>query len=148
MSLDFTADQSTLVQVMAWCRQAISHHLSQCWPRSLSPYGVTRPQWVNHNHIIISTTCIALQLRLDDIQCRKTEACMFISIWSVYTYIHIRVGIVAFFGVTFFYIDNGLQWLMRYVGLFQQHMTHSYFRYVIVIHDVFTIYISIHTLYV
>ena len=24
----------TLVQVMAWCRQATSHYLSQCWPRS------------------------------------------------------------------------------------------------------------------
>ena len=47
MSLDFTDDQSTLVQVMAWCRQATSHYLSQCWPRSLSPYGITRPQWVN-----------------------------------------------------------------------------------------------------
>ena len=46
MSLDLTDDQSTLVQVMAWCRQATSHYLSQCWPRSLSPYGVTRPQWV------------------------------------------------------------------------------------------------------
>ena len=34
MSLDFTDDQSTLVQVMAWCRQATSHYLSQCWPRS------------------------------------------------------------------------------------------------------------------
>ena len=40
-------DKSTLVQVMAWCRQAASHYLSQCCPRSLSPYGVTRPQWVN-----------------------------------------------------------------------------------------------------
>ena len=47
MSLDFTNDQSTLVQVMAWCRQATSHYLSQCWPRSLSPYGVTRSEWVN-----------------------------------------------------------------------------------------------------
>ena len=46
MSLDFMDDQSTLVQVMAWCHQATSHYLSQCWPRSLSPYGVTRPQWV------------------------------------------------------------------------------------------------------
>ena len=26
---------STLVQVMAWCRQATSHYLSQCWPKSL-----------------------------------------------------------------------------------------------------------------
>ena len=44
MSLDLIDDKSTLVQVMAWCRQATSHYLSQCWPRL--PYGVTRPQWV------------------------------------------------------------------------------------------------------
>ena len=43
---DLTDDKSTLVKVMAWCRQATSHYLSQCWPSSLSPYGVTRPQWV------------------------------------------------------------------------------------------------------
>ena len=35
---------------MAWCHQAPSHYLSQCWPRSLSPYGVTRPQWVKSSH--------------------------------------------------------------------------------------------------
>ena len=46
MPQDLTDDQSTLVQVMAWCRQATSHYLSQCWPRSLLPYCVTRPQWV------------------------------------------------------------------------------------------------------
>ena len=40
-------DKSTLVQVMAWCRQATSHYLSQCWPRSMSPYEATRPQRVN-----------------------------------------------------------------------------------------------------
>ena len=44
-----TDDKSTLVQVMAWCRQATSHYLSQCWPSSMSPYGVTRPQWVKEN---------------------------------------------------------------------------------------------------
>ena len=38
---------STLVQVMAWSRQATSHYLTQCWPRFMLPYGVTRPQWVN-----------------------------------------------------------------------------------------------------
>ena len=47
MSLDLTEDKSTLVQVMAWWRQATSHYLSQCWPTSVSPYGVIRPQWVN-----------------------------------------------------------------------------------------------------
>ena len=47
MPWDLTDDKSTLVQVMAWCRQATSHYLSQCWHRSVSPYGVTRPEWVN-----------------------------------------------------------------------------------------------------
>ena len=32
---------------MAWCHQATRHYLSQCWPRSMSPYGVIRPWWVN-----------------------------------------------------------------------------------------------------
>ena len=48
MPLDFTDDKSTMVQVMAWCRQATSHYLSQCWPRLMLPYGVIRPQWVNN----------------------------------------------------------------------------------------------------
>ena len=51
MSLDFTDNQSTLVQVMTWCLQATSHYLSQCWPRSLTPYGITRPQWVNSSKL-------------------------------------------------------------------------------------------------
>ena len=38
--------KSTLVQVMAWCRQATSHDLSQHGPRSMTN-GTTRPQWVN-----------------------------------------------------------------------------------------------------
>ena len=46
ISKDFTDDKSTSVQEMAWCRQTTSHCLSQCWPRSRLPYGVTRPQWV------------------------------------------------------------------------------------------------------
>ena len=61
MSLDLIDDNSTLVQVMAWCRQATSHYLSQCWPRSLSPYGVTRPQWVNfylHPVLIYAQNCV------------------------------------------------------------------------------------------
>ena len=45
----FTGDKSTLVQVIAWCRQATSHYPSQCWTRSLLPYGVTGEQWVNLN---------------------------------------------------------------------------------------------------
>ena len=65
MPQDFTEDKSTLVQVMAWCRQATSHYLSQCWPRSMSPNGVTRPQWVKSiisNYMLwnkfMNTSCI------------------------------------------------------------------------------------------
>ena len=47
MPQDLTDDKSTLVQVMAWCHQATSHYLSQCWLSSLLPYGIARPQWVN-----------------------------------------------------------------------------------------------------
>ena len=47
MPQNITDDKSTLVQVIAWCRQATSHYLSQCWPKSLSPYNVTWPQWIN-----------------------------------------------------------------------------------------------------
>ena len=32
---------------MAWRHQATSYYLILCWPRSMLPYGVTRPQWVN-----------------------------------------------------------------------------------------------------
>ena len=28
---------------MAWCCQETSHYLSQCWPRSMTPYGVNKP---------------------------------------------------------------------------------------------------------
>ena len=56
VSLNHTYDKSTLVQVTAWCHQATSHCLSQCWPRSLSPCGVTRPQWVNSLHQ--SSSCL------------------------------------------------------------------------------------------
>ena len=50
--MDLIDDKSTLVQVMAWCRQATNLHLRQCWPRSMSPYCVTGPQWILiHNHV-------------------------------------------------------------------------------------------------
>ena len=36
-------------QVMAWCHQATSHYLNQCWPSIMTSYGMTRSQWVKHN---------------------------------------------------------------------------------------------------
>ena len=41
-----TDDYSALIQVMAWCHQKTSHYLGQCWPRSMSPYGIM-PLWVS-----------------------------------------------------------------------------------------------------
>ena len=38
--------KSTLVQVMVCCHQASSYYQSQCWPRSISPYGVKWLQWI------------------------------------------------------------------------------------------------------
>ena len=35
------ATESTLVQVMSFCCKATIHYLSQCWPRSMSPYAIT-----------------------------------------------------------------------------------------------------------
>ena len=42
MPPDLIDDKSTLVQVMAWCRQATRHYLGQCWLSSLSPYDIAR----------------------------------------------------------------------------------------------------------
>ena len=49
LSLDCTHDMYTLVLVMAWCHQATSHYLNQCWPTFTPPYAFTSPQWVNHS---------------------------------------------------------------------------------------------------
>ena len=46
MQLHLSDDKSTLVQVMAWCRQATSQYLNQCWPRSLPPFSAT-----SHNEL-------------------------------------------------------------------------------------------------
>ena len=47
MLLNLTNDKSTLIQVMAWCRQATSHYLSQCWP-DLCHHMAS----LNHNELI------------------------------------------------------------------------------------------------
>ena len=55
MLWDLTDDKSTLLQVMAWCRQATSHYLNQCWLSSLSLYGLARPQWVKLLSTVVAT---------------------------------------------------------------------------------------------
>ena len=48
---DLTADKFILVQVMAWCHQATSHYLSQCWHRPMSPIGITRPHTMSYPYL-------------------------------------------------------------------------------------------------
>ena len=47
MPADLIDCQSILVQVIAWYHQATGHYLNQCWQRSPTSYGDTRPQGVN-----------------------------------------------------------------------------------------------------
>ena len=55
MSLDFTDDQSTLVQVMACCHQATSHYLSRCCP------DLCRPQAsLGHNELNLQVVAMAV----------------------------------------------------------------------------------------
>ena len=68
-------DKSTLVQVMAWCRQVPSHYLGQCWLSSLSPYGVVRPQWVNHQWH--STEWYAIKILSSVKICFRSGKCVF-----------------------------------------------------------------------
>ena len=91
MPRDLTDDKSTLVQVMAWCRQATSHYLSLCWPRSLSPYDVTRPQWVNSQSLSLTVktlpsyliaTCVSCFLFLNCASQPATSVCVPSRSWS------------------------------------------------------------------
>ena len=50
---DVIGDKSTLVEVMAWCHQAPSHCLYQCWHRFIMPYGITKTQWVKADGTIV-----------------------------------------------------------------------------------------------
>ena len=40
---------------MTWFHQATGHYMNQCGPRSMSPYGTTKPQWVklSHQHLAL-----------------------------------------------------------------------------------------------
>ena len=64
MPQDLTDDKSTLVQVMAWCRQATSHYLSQCWPRFMSLYGATGHKCVKRCYNVMEPIPISKPLKL------------------------------------------------------------------------------------
>ena len=45
-----------IIQIMVGAEQATSHYLGQEWPISMSPWGITRPQWVDKCKTIIPAT--------------------------------------------------------------------------------------------
>ena len=67
-------DKSTLVQLMARYRQATSHYLIQCWPKFMSPYGLTRPQWIELLGVIIDSK-LSWKNHID-YACNKLTKCL------------------------------------------------------------------------
>ena len=83
MSLDLT-DKSTLVQVMAWYHEATSHYLSQCWLRSMSPYGITRPPWVKKIWYTVSNLYkVKIWIQVETFNHGITTSCALLLGWSV-----------------------------------------------------------------
>ena len=62
MPQDLIGDRLKLVHVMAWCRQALSHNLNQCWPSSVMWYDISRVQWVYMNSIDWCGHCITVDI--------------------------------------------------------------------------------------
>ena len=81
MQLDLTHDKTILVQVMAWCHQATSHYLGQCWPSSLSPHGITRPQWVKAAMCTTYTTIVCILEKSDKFITEQHWVCFTNTIW-------------------------------------------------------------------
>ena len=61
-------DKSALVWVMACCHQATNNYLSQCWPKSMSPYGITKPQWVKVNMKQYIKCCLGKMMLYEPVQ--------------------------------------------------------------------------------
>ena len=55
-------DKSTLVKVMTWCCRATRHYLSQCRPRTVSVYGVTRVELLAYKTRGFVPRCASLHL--------------------------------------------------------------------------------------
>ena len=66
-------DNLILLQVLAWCHQT-RRYLSQCWPRSMSPNGVSSPHWVNFSSQSSGNIMLGrLKLTFSVMKCFLTE---------------------------------------------------------------------------
>ena len=123
MPQDLTDDKSTLVQVMAWCRQATSHYLNQCWPRSPTPYGVTRPQWVK-SHLISTpeknhSTTYALSMSwwvsdIRTIRCPNSALAVWISFSLVHNFVKRKSKLQGNSSATVWYLYSAVNFIIRF----------------------------------
>ena len=81
MSQNSINDKSTMVQVTAWCHQATSHYLSQCWPsfcHHMVSLGHNELKWKD---IFISVFHICIKLQMwwnqteNAVYTRNSESC-------------------------------------------------------------------------
>ena len=69
--------ESTLVQVMAWCHQATSHYLNQCWPNFMTPYGITMcHNEISWEHYVVMNNLIPFWHMHLFIPCEDTQICV------------------------------------------------------------------------
>ena len=94
MLLDLSDDESTLVKVMAWCHQATSHYLNQCWPRSVSSYGVTKLQWVKHRLWVIQENYVNV-VSADDLAPKETRPPTVMKVHALFWFIHVMSSLMA-----------------------------------------------------
>ena len=135
MSLNLTEDKSTLVKVMAWCRQATSHYLSQCWPRSLPSYGITRSQWVNGG-CSSKTTLKPMDRNKLSITCSLQTTHSLPSWVSYGVFIVIIRGMIGRIQLTEFRMSGEVLYLGWFLFLFAEH-EYSWFMSLVIIWSLF-----------
>ena len=62
-----TNEKPTLVQVMAWCRQATSHYLSQCWRSRCHTVSIGHNKLKRLESSLISLLKISVLWKLDEL---------------------------------------------------------------------------------
>ena len=76
-------ENSALAHIMVWCHQESNHYLNQCWPRSMVPYGVTRPQRGNKLSRVLIQNYLLWAIGGTQVFCMFwTPICWYISIFE------------------------------------------------------------------
>ena len=79
MPRDLT-DKLTLVQIIIRCRHAKGNYLSQCWPKSLSSYGVTE---LKDTEQCYEGRVLLTYFNTEPTKCRGSDVKFFVSSWNL-----------------------------------------------------------------